>query len=62
MTPIQEVFLETHWDDASIARYPCNIRKAELEAHRLIYTLENLYPVNGDRLFILVAMPLTQQS
>jgi hypothetical protein len=38
--PIQEVFLERHWDDATIARHHCDIRKAELEAQDLICTTE----------------------
>ncbi|NJR63003.1 MAG: hypothetical protein HC769_31975 [Cyanobacteria bacterium CRU_2_1] len=57
MTPIQEVFLERHWDDAAIACQHCNIRKADLEAHGFICTIENLFTVNGDRVFILVATP-----
>jgi hypothetical protein len=31
--------------------------KTELEAHSFLCTTENLYTVNGDRLFILVATP-----
>jgi hypothetical protein len=57
MTPIQEVFLERHWDDASIAPHHCNTRKAELEAHGCLCTIKNLYTVNGDRIFFLVTTP-----
>jgi hypothetical protein len=57
MSLIQEAFLETHWDDTSIAPHPCNIRKTELEAQGFICTTENLYNVNGDRVFVLVATP-----
>jgi hypothetical protein len=57
MRLIPAVFLETHGDDASIAPLHCNTRKAELEAQGCLCTTENLYIVNGDRLFILVASP-----
>jgi hypothetical protein len=57
MSLLPEVFLETHWDDAAIALQHCNIRKAELQAQGFLCTTENLYTVNGDRLFILVATP-----
>jgi hypothetical protein len=57
MTPLQEVFLERYWDDAAIALHQREIRKAELEAHGCLCTIKNLYTVNGDRVFILVATP-----
>jgi hypothetical protein len=52
---IPAVFLETHGDDTSIAPHHCDTHKAELEAQGFLCSTENLFTVNGDRLFILVA-------
>jgi hypothetical protein len=57
MSSIQEVFLETDWDDARSAQRQRDQRMQELQAQGLICTSENLYNINGQRVFILVATP-----
>jgi hypothetical protein len=57
MSLIKKAFLETHGNHASIAPHHCDTRKAELEAQGFLCTIENLYNVNGDRLFVLAATP-----
>lgn len=55
MSSIQEVFVEADWDDPAVARQQRDQRMAELQAQGLICTSENLYTVEGKRVFLLVA-------
>ncbi|NJR65518.1 MAG: hypothetical protein HC772_09725 [Leptolyngbyaceae cyanobacterium CRU_2_3] len=57
MSLIQEVFMETDWDEGVSARQLRDQRMQELQAQGLICTSENLYNVQGQRVFVLVASP-----
>jgi hypothetical protein len=52
MKPIQDVFLETEWGDEGAARQARDARAAELQAQGLICNCENLYTVDGYRVFL----------
>jgi len=54
---IQEVFIETTWEDADMARQRRDERSQELEATGLECHRENLYTVDGRRVFLLTATP-----
>ena len=55
MSSIQEVFLETDWDDAAQARQKRDERILELQATGLVCVGTDLYNiVNGRRVFVLV--------
>ena len=53
----QEVFIETSWEDTVAAREARDRRVAELQAEGLICTTENLWNVQGYRVYLLVAVP-----
>jgi hypothetical protein len=55
MTPIQEVFLEIDWEDATTARSRRDARMVELQSQGFVCNPENLYTVDGYRVFVLVA-------
>lgn len=61
MSSIQEVFIEKDWDDAGAARQQRDQRAIELQAQGLICTCENLYTVEGQRVFVLVATPVVKE-
>ncbi len=56
MSSIQEVFLETDWDDAAQARQKRDERILDLQATGLVCVGHDLYNiVNGRRVFVLAA-------
>lgn len=55
MKPVQEVFLETQFDDELAARQARDNRAAQLQAQGLLCTCEDLYTVDGYRVFLVVA-------
>ncbi|HEY9623160.1 MAG TPA: hypothetical protein V6C78_22580 [Crinalium sp.] len=55
MKPIQEVFLETEWGDEDAARQARDEKACELQAQGLICNCENLYTVDGYRVFLVEA-------
>jgi hypothetical protein len=55
MKPVQEVFLETEWGDEDAARQARDNRASELQAQGLICNCENLYNVDGYRVFLVEA-------
>jgi hypothetical protein len=55
MKAIQDVFLETEWGDEDTACQARDARAAELQAQGLICNCENLYTVNGYRVFLVEA-------
>lgn len=56
MSSIQEVFLETDWDDAAQARQKRDERILDLQATGLVCVGTDLYNiVNGRRVFVLAA-------
>jgi hypothetical protein len=55
MKPVQEVFLETEWGDEDAARQARDDRASELQAQGLICNCENLYTVDGYRVFLVEA-------
>jgi hypothetical protein len=57
MSVIEEVFMETDWDEGVNARQLRDQRMLELQEQGMICTSENLYNVQGQRVFILVASP-----
>jgi hypothetical protein len=58
---ISEVFCEFDYDDAAIARQHRETRLLELEAQGMICTREDLYRVDGRRVFLLTATPSTKE-
>ena len=54
---LQEVFIESDWEDALVARSQRDCRIAELQTQGLICTAENLWNVQGYRVYLLVALP-----
>ncbi|MCY7285995.1 MAG: hypothetical protein LH679_21740 [Cyanobacteria bacterium CAN_BIN43] len=59
---ISEVFCETDFDDAEEARLRCNQRFLELQAQGITCTAENLYCVDGKRVYLLTAELLSSQG
>lgn len=58
--PIQEAFLENSWDEEDAARHQQDQRFAQLQASGLDCKKENLYTVDGRRVFLVTAtMPET---
>ncbi len=58
MSSIQEVFLETDWDDAAQARQKRDERIVELQSTGLVCVGQDLYNIlNGRRVFALAASP-----
>lgn len=58
MGSIQEVFLETDWDDAAQARQKRDERILALQSTGLVCVGQDLYNIlNGRRVFVLVASP-----
>jgi hypothetical protein len=55
MKPVQEVFLETEWGDEDAARQARDDRASELQAQGLMCNCENLYTVDGYRVFLVEA-------
>jgi hypothetical protein len=55
MKPIQDVFLETQWGDEETARQARDDRAAQLQAQGLVCNCENLYTVDGYRVFLVEA-------
>lgn len=49
--------METDWDEGINARQLRDQRMLELQAQGMVCTSENLYNVQGQRVFILVASP-----
>jgi hypothetical protein len=54
---IEEVFREIDFDDDEIARQYRDHRLSELQAQGLICTREDLYRVDGRRVYLVVATP-----
>ena len=54
---LQEVFLESDWEEAANARSQRDCRIAELQSQGLVCTAENLWNVQGYRVYLLVALP-----
>ena len=54
---LQEVFIESDWEDALVARSQRDSRMAELRNERMVCTAENLWNVQGYRVYLLVALP-----
>jgi hypothetical protein len=61
MNSISEVFRELDFDDASTARQQRDQRLTELQAQGMVCVGENLYHVEGWRVFTLVATPPARQ-
>ena len=58
MSSIQEVFLETDWDDVAEARQKRDERILELQSTGLVCVAQDLYNIlNGRRVFALIASP-----
>ena len=55
MSMMQEVFLETTWEDAEAARQARDDRAAQLTAQGLVCTCETLATVEGRLVFVVVA-------
>ncbi|MBD2158877.1 hypothetical protein [Leptolyngbya sp. FACHB-16] len=55
---IQEVFIESTWEDATTARQRRDERSEELEATGLECLRENLYTVDGRCVFLVTATPV----
>lgn len=55
---IEEVFIESTWEDADTARRRRDERYQELEATGLECLRENLYTVDGRRVFLVTATPI----
>ncbi|MBD3886868.1 hypothetical protein IFO70_35130 [Phormidium tenue FACHB-886] len=52
---LQEVFLESDWEDAAHARQRRDARMEELQIQGLLCTAENLWNVQGYRVYLVVA-------
>jgi hypothetical protein len=61
MNPISEVFRELDFDDATAARQQRDQRLSELQEQGMVCVGENLYHVEGWRVFTLVATPPARQ-
>jgi hypothetical protein len=61
MNPISEVFRELDFDDATAARQQRDNRLSELQTQGMVCIGENLYHVEGWRVFTLVATSPTRQ-
>jgi hypothetical protein len=61
MNSISEVFRELDFDDATAARQQRDQRLTELQTQGMVCIGENLYHVEGWRVFTLVATPPAQQ-
>jgi hypothetical protein len=61
MNSISEVFRELDFDDATAARQQRDQRLTELQTQGMVCIGENLYHVEGWRVFTLVATPPTRQ-
>lgn len=55
---IQEVFIESAWEDAGTAQQRRDERYQELESTGLDCQRENLYTVDGRRVFLVTAIPV----
>jgi len=55
---IEEVFIETTWEDASTARQRRDARSQELAAMGMECRCENLYTIDGRSVFLVTAMPV----
>lgn len=55
MAEVQEIFLETEWDDEYAARQARDDRASQLQAEGYVTTCENLWTVNGQRVFLIEA-------
>ena len=53
---LQEVFLESDWEEAANARSQRDCRIAELQSQGLVCTAEDLWNVQGYRVYLLVAL------
>jgi hypothetical protein len=62
MNPISEVFRELDFDDATAARQQRDDRLSELQTQGMVCVGENLYHVEGWRVFTLVATPPTRRQ
>jgi hypothetical protein len=61
MNSISEVFRKLDFDDATAARQQRDQRLTELQTQGMVCIGENLYHVEGWRVFTLAATPSTQQ-
>jgi hypothetical protein len=59
---IQEVFIETPWEDESTTRQRRDARYGELAAAGLDCRRENLYTVDGRRVFLVIATPAEEEA
>jgi hypothetical protein len=62
MHPISEAFRELDFEDATAARQQRDDRLSELQTQGMVCIGENLYHVEGWRVFTLVATPPTRQA
>jgi hypothetical protein len=58
---ISEVFCEVEFEDAEAARLRRNQRIEELQAQGMACTAENLYRVDGKRVYLLTAEVVSSQ-
>jgi hypothetical protein len=59
---ISEVFCEVEFEDAEAARLRRNQRIEELQAQGMTCTTENLYRVDGKRVYLLTAEIVSSQG
>lgn len=59
---IEEVFIENSWEDEGVARQRRDDRYEELSAAGLDCRRENLYTVDGRRVFLVIATPAEEKS
>jgi hypothetical protein len=62
MNRISEVFREVDFEDAAVARQQRDVRLSQLQEEGLVCVGENLYHVEGWRVFTLVATPPSRLS
>ena len=55
MAEVQEVFLEFEWEDELAARQARDDRASQLQEQGYVTTCENLWNVNGQRVFLVKA-------
>lgn len=59
---IQEVFIESPWEDEDTTRQRRDERYGELAAAGLECRRENLYTVDGRRVFLVTATPVEEEA
>lgn len=59
---IQDVFIETTWEDEDLVRQRRDARYEELVATGMDCRRENLYTVDGRRVFVVIAIPPVEEE